>query len=115
MVPGTPRDGLVLLAVVLEQETVLQPTEIMTDTRAYADSMFGIFHLLGYRFSPRIADAGGARFWRMDRGADYGPLNDLAAHRINLRLIEQHWGDLLRLAGSLKLGVVQAAGQVCTL
>jgi TnpA family transposase len=114
-VPGTLRDSLVLLAVVLEQETALQPTEVMTDTGAYADSMFGIFHLLGYRFSPRIADAGGARFWRMDRGADYGPLNGLAAHRINLRLIEQHWDDLLRLAGSLKLGVVQATGLVRTL
>ena len=115
VVPGTLRDSLVLLAVVLEQETALQPTEIMTDTGAYADTMFGIFHLLGYRFSPRIADAGGARFWRMDRQADYGPLNDLAAHRINLRSIEPQWDDLLRLAGSLKLGVVQAAGLVRTL
>ena len=49
VVPGTLRDSLVLLAVVLEQETALQPTEIMTDTGAYADGMFGIFHLLGYR------------------------------------------------------------------
>lgn len=115
VVPGTLRDSLVLLAVVLEQDTALQPTEIMTDTGAYADGMFGIFHLLGYRFSPRIADAGGARFWRVDRQADYGPLDAVAAHRINLRLIEQHWDDLLRLAGSLKLGVVQAAGLVRTL
>jgi TnpA family transposase len=115
VVPGTLRDSLLLLAVVLEQETALRPTEIMTDTGAYADGMFGIFHLLGYRFSPRIADSGGARFWRVDRHADYGPLDDLAAHRINLRLIEQHWDDLLRLAGSLKLGVVQAAGLVRTL
>jgi TnpA family transposase len=43
VVPGTLRDSLVLLAVVLEQETALQPTEIMTDTGAYADGMFGIF------------------------------------------------------------------------
>jgi len=39
----------------------------------------------------------------------------LAAQRINLRLIEQHWDDLLRLAGSLKLGTVQAAGLIRTL
>jgi hypothetical protein len=30
-VPGTLRDSLVLLAVVLEQQTELQPTEIMTE------------------------------------------------------------------------------------
>jgi Tn3 transposase DDE domain/Domain of unknown function (DUF4158) len=42
-VPGTLRDSLVLLSVVLEQETVLEPTEIMTDTGAYTDVIFGTF------------------------------------------------------------------------
>src|SRR5208283_5129865 len=37
VVPGTLRDSLALLAVVLEQQTELNPTEIMTDTGAYAD------------------------------------------------------------------------------
>jgi len=114
-VPGTLRDSLHLLAVVLEQETELQPTEIMTDTAGYTDTIFGIFHLLGYQFSPRIADVGGARFWRVDQKADYGILNDLACNKINLRLITEHWDDLLRLAGSLKLGVVRAGGLTRTL
>ena len=65
-VPGTLRDSLVLLAVVLEQQTDLQPTQIMTDTGAYSDVVFGLFRLLGYRFSPRLADVGGTRFWRID-------------------------------------------------
>ena len=33
-VPGTLRDSLVLLSVILEQQTELQPTQIMTDTGA---------------------------------------------------------------------------------
>jgi len=102
------RDSLVLLAVVLEQPTELNPTEIMTDTVAYTDVIFGLFWLLGYRFSPRIADIGSARYWRIDSSADYGPLNDIARHRINTKLIAEHWDDLLRLAGSLNLGLVQA-------
>ena len=114
-VPGTLRDSLHLLAVVLEQETELQPVEIMTDTAGYTDTIFGIFHLLGYQFSSRIADVGGARFWRVDKAADYGILNNLASNRINLRLITEHWDDLLRLAGSLKLGVVRAGGLTRTL
>ncbi len=109
-VPGTLRDSLYLLAVVLEQETELQPSEIMTDTAGYTDTIFGVFHLLGLQFSPRIADIGGARFWRVDGKADYGVLDDLASNKINTRLIAEHWDDLLRLAGSLKLGVVRAAG-----
>jgi TnpA family transposase len=65
VIPGTLRDSLYLLSVVLEQQTELHPTEIMTDTGAYTDVVFGLFWLLGYRFCPRIADIGGARYWRI--------------------------------------------------
>jgi hypothetical protein len=70
VIPGTLRDSLYLLAVVLEQQTELNPTEIMTDTGAYTDVVFGLFWLLGFRFSPRIADIGGARYWRIGPSAD---------------------------------------------
>jgi TnpA family transposase len=109
-VPGTLRDSLILLSVVLEQQTDLQPTQIMTDTGAYSDVVFGLFRLLGYRFSPRLADVGGTRFWRLDPQADYGLLNPISAHPLSWRKISPHWDDMLRLAGSLKLGRVPAAG-----
>jgi len=115
VVPGTLRDSLVLLAVVLEQQTELKPTEIMTDTGAYSDVVFGLFWLLGYRFSPRIADMGDSRLWRIDSDADYNPLHGVSHHKINTDLIAQHWDDLLRLAGSLKLGLVQATSIMRTL
>jgi hypothetical protein len=47
--------------------------------------------------------------------ADYGPLNGVSRHRINTDLIAQHWDDVLRLAGSLKLGLVQATSIMRTL
>jgi TnpA family transposase len=115
VVPGTLRDSLVLLAVVLEQQSELNPTEIMTDTGAYSDVVFGLFWLLGYRFSPRIADMGDSRLWRIDSHANYSPLNGVSRHKINTDLISQHWDDLLRLAGSLKLGLVQATSIMRTL
>ena len=115
VVPGTLRDSLLILGLLLDQETDLEPAEIMTDTGAYTDTIFGIFHLLGYQFSPRLADIGGTRFWRVDGKANYGALDELACQRINVKLIVQHWEDLLRLAGSLKLGTVQAAGLIRTL
>ncbi len=99
-VPGTLRDSLILPAVVLEQQTELHPTQIMTDTGAYSDIVFGLFRLLGYRFSPRLSDIGGQRFWRIDAKADYGELNAIARHRVSLGRIEKHWNDFLRLAGS---------------
>jgi TnpA family transposase len=66
--------------------------------------------LLGYRFSPRLADLGETRFYRINVGANYGVLNSIARHRINTELITRNWDDLLRVAGSLKLGYVSAHG-----
>jgi TnpA family transposase len=108
VIPGTIRDSLYILEGLLEQQTSLNPIEIMADTAGTSDLVFGLFWLLGYQFSPRIADIGGVRFWRMDAEADYGPLNGLARHRINSELISSHWDDMLRVAGSLKLGTVHA-------
>jgi TnpA family transposase len=100
---------------VLEQQTELKPTQIMTDTGAYSDVVFGLFRLLGYRFSPRLADIGGTRFWRIDPNADYGKLNVISQHRLRLQRISPHWDDILRLTGSLLLGRVPATGIMRTL
>jgi TnpA family transposase len=64
--------------------------------------------LLGYRFCPRLADLGDTRFYRINSTANYGALNGIARHRVNTELIARHWDHLLRVAGSLKLGVVSA-------
>jgi len=109
VVPGTLRDSLYILDGLLEQQTNLDPRELMTDTAGYSDQVFGLFRLLGYQFSPRLADTGGARFWRTDRSADYGPLDGIARHHIDTDLIATHWDDLLRVAGSLTTGTVRAS------
>jgi TnpA family transposase len=109
VIPGTLRDSMVLLDGLLEQQTVLDPREIMTDTAGSSDLVFGLFWLLGYQFSPRLADIGEASFWRMDPTADYGPLNDVARHRINIGLITRNWDDCFRVAGSLKLGKISGS------
>jgi len=62
-----------------------------------------------------MADMGGARLWRIDPAADDGPLNRIARHKINMDLTARRWDDLLRLAGSLKLGLVQATSMMRTL
>jgi TnpA family transposase len=115
VIPGTLRDSLCILDGLLEQQTSLRPTELMSDTAGYSDVVFGLFWLLGYQFSPRLADVGEARLWRIDPDVDYGPLNGLAAHRVRTDLIATHWDDLLRVAGSLKLGTVSASDLIRSL
>ncbi len=109
VVPGTLRDSIFVLEGLLEQQTGLNPVEIMTDTAGASDMVFGLFWLLGYQFSPRLADAGESVFWRVDKEANYGVLNDLARSCANPQKIEHHWEDMMRIAGSLKLGTVQAS------
>jgi len=115
VIPGTLRDSLYVLDGLLEQQTVLEPTELMTDTAGYSDIIFGLFWLLGYQFSPRLADLGRARYWRMNHDTDYGALEGVARHRINQNLIRRNWDDLLRVAGSLKMGTVSASEFMRTL
>lgn len=115
VIPGTLRDSLFVLVGLLEQQTSLRPKELMTDTSGYSDVVFGLFWLLGYQFSPRLADAGEARFWKLNSDSDYGVLEKLARQRVKPELIEQNWDDLLRIAGSLKLGTVSASEIMRTL
>jgi TnpA family transposase len=114
---GTLCDSLILPAVKLEQQTELQHTQTITDTDtdtdtgAYSDVVFGLFRFLGYRFSPRLADVGGTRFWPIDSKADCGLLYDISANQLSsVRSGLRHWDDMLRLTGSLKLGRVSVAG-----
>lgn len=100
MITGTQPDAPYILDGLLDPQTSVRPREIVTDTAGYTDVIFGLFRILGYQYSPRLADAGAATFWRLNP-TDYGPLNGLARHQINRALVEQHYDDLLRVAGSL--------------
>jgi TnpA family transposase len=109
IIPGTIRDSLFILNGLLEQETNLRPKELMADTAGYSDLVFGLFRVLGYQFSPRIADLGDARLWRFDRDANYGPLDAIARNCLSDAVIASKWDDVLRVAGSLHAGRVQAS------
>lgn len=113
VVPGTLPDSLFMLDGLLEHQTSVDPKEITSDTAGYSDVIFGLFSLLGYQFSPRLADAGEARFWRIDRAADYGPLDNLSRRNtIKTDTVRENWEDIRRVAGSLKLGILKASDLV---
>lgn len=115
VVPGTTRDSLFLLAGLLEQRTILNPREVMTDTAGASDIIFGLFWILGFRFSPRLANLKKLRFWRLDRAARTGPFSGLAGGVVRDSLIASQWDEMLRLAGSLKLGRIRVSELTRTL
>lgn len=85
----------------------------MADTAGASDVMFGLFWLLDT--SPRLANVGGIRFWRIDPDADNGALNALSMHQISVERIARHWQDILHIAGSLKLNTIGKPKLVCSL
>jgi Tn3 transposase DDE domain len=65
VVPGTVCDSPYILDTMLNLDAGPKPEMIATDTASYSDIVFGLFRMLGYRFSPRIADLSDQRFWRV--------------------------------------------------
>jgi TnpA family transposase len=112
VVTGAPRDSPWIIDLMLNLDGGPRPDTVITDAGSYSDMVFGLFALLGYRFCPRIADLGDARYWYAhDHGTpapDYGNLAGLARNRIDLRKIRAQWPDMLRVTGSLITGAVRA-------
>ena len=101
VITGTKRDSQFLLDRILDNPTTLDPKEIMTDTASASDLVFGLCQLLGFRYSPRLADLPSWRLFRLSVAAGYGALGPLSRRRINTSLIRDHWDDICRVAGTL--------------
>lgn len=109
VIPGTLKDSIYILEGLLEQQTSLQPSELMADTAGVSNLIFGLFWLLGYQFSPRLADICETTLCRIDPDVSYGIFDQLPYKKINVNRIKENLDDMFRVAGSLKMGTVSAS------
>ncbi len=93
----------------MHHATHLQPTEHYTDTHGYTDLIFGVTHLLGIRFAPRIKDLPDQRLWRLPDGDIYKHIEPALAGKLNIDLIGDTWDEMLRLIASIKYGEERAS------
>src|SRR5271165_124704 len=99
VIAATVNEAPYVLDGLLYHESSLVINEHYTDTGGFSDHVFAMYRLLGFRFAPRIRDL-----------KEMPPeLASLAAGAINLRVISDHWVELLRLALSIKTGTVTAS------
>ena len=98
----SPREALYVLDGLLENNTVLNIKEHTTDTHGYTEIVFALCHLLGFYFMPRIRDLKDQQLYRIDRGVDYGELNPLLTKTVDMKIIEEQWENMMRVAISLK-------------
>jgi TnpA family transposase len=97
-----PREANYVLDGILENDTILKIREHTTDTGGFTEPLWGLCLLLGIDFMPRLKDLPDQALYRVDRGADYGPLNPLLRHVIDIAIIVEQWDQLVRIAASLK-------------
>lgn len=112
VVPGTVRDSLYILDAIHNLDVPDRPEQVITDTASYSDIVFGLFAVCGYQFSPRIADIGDTRLWRIPAAKgpqpSYGRFDELGRHLLRLDVVRREWDTMLRVAGSLTTGKLRA-------
>jgi TnpA family transposase len=79
------------------------------DTAGFTDHVFGLCHLLGFRFAPRIRDLADRRLYVTDKAKLYPGLLPFIGGTINLKQILAQWPEILRLASSIRLGTVTSS------
>ena len=103
------RDATYVLDGLLNHESDQRIEEHYTDTAGFTDHVFGLMHLLGFRFAPRIRDLKDKNLYVHGNAKAYPTLSGLGGGPIQVKHIRTHWDEILRLAASIKQGTVTAS------
>lgn len=103
------RDAVHVIDGLLHHETDLNIEEHFTDTAGYADSVFGLNHLLGFRFAPRLRDLADSKLFTIQTPNEFPKLENILRGRINTKIIQENFDDVLRLAHSIREGKVSGS------
>lgn len=100
------RDAVHVIDGLLYHETDLNIEEHYTDTAGYTDQVFGLSHLLGFRFAPRIRDISEIKLYCAGKASEYPKIESILNGQIKIKTIEENFDDVLRMAHSIREGNV---------
>lgn len=103
------RDATHVLDGLLYHESDLRIEEHYTDTAGFTDHVFGLCHLLGFRFAPRIRDINDRRLYVPGRRHRWPTLEPTIGGTLNINLVRQQFHEVLRLAESIRQGTATAS------
>jgi TnpA family transposase len=109
MIPTNARDAVYMIDGLLYHETDLCIDEHYTDTAGYTEQIFGLSHLLGFRFAPRIRDISELKLYSFSNSVDYHKIEKIIHGKINSNIIRESYDDVLRLAHSILEGKASAS------
>jgi TnpA family transposase len=75
----------------MHHESLIDIREHYTDTAGAIDHVFGLCHLLGFRFAPRIRDLADRRLYVVGARAGYKALDPLIGGVSDFRVIAENW------------------------
>ena len=87
-------------------QTDLRIVEHYTDTAGATDHVFGLCHLLGYRFAPRIKDLKDRKLYTVEKPGSWPLLEPLIGDTVETAAILGQWTELMRLKASIETGAV---------
>ena len=87
-------------------QTDLRIAEHYTDTAGATDHVFGLCHLLGYRFAPRIKDLRDRKLYTIEKSGNWPLLAPLIGDAVETAAILGQWPELMRLKTSIAAGTV---------
>ncbi|GAC1554085.1 MAG: Tn3 family transposase [Herpetosiphon sp.] len=98
-------EGHYLLDVLDQNQSVIQPTILHSDTQGQSEAIFGLAFLRGIELMPRIRNWQDLLFYRPAAHTTYQHIDAVFADKvIDWELIRTHLPDLLRIALSIKEG-----------
>ncbi|MFB6732452.1 Tn3 family transposase, partial [Bacillus mobilis] len=103
------RDAVHVIDGLLHHESDLVIEEHYTDTAGYTDQVFGLAHLLGFRFAPRLRDLATSKLYTIGSPKEFSNIEVLIRGQINMKLIYDNYDDVLRLTHSIREGKVSGA------
>ncbi|MGM0867601.1 MAG: Tn3 family transposase [Bacillota bacterium] len=103
------RDAVHVIDGLLHHESELSIEEHYTDTAGYTDQVFGLSHILGFRFAPRMRDLSDSKLYVVDKSNEYLKIESILRGKINIKVIQDNCDDVLRLAHSIREGKVSAS------
>ena len=112
VIAATASEATHVLDGLLRHRTGLPIVEHYTDTGGATDQVFGLLHVLGFRFAPRLRDLKDRRLCTFRSQAVPDPLAGLVGGTIDAEHIGARWDELLRPAVPVRSGHASASGML---
>ncbi len=90
----------------IQNKSVLQPSQVQADTQGQSEIVFGVAHMLGIELLPRMRNWNKVTMYRPDKGVKYKNIDAWFTKSIDWGLIEMFWEELMQVIISIHKGKV---------